>query len=36
VPAPTSPELPLRFWILTATLVLAGVVLAAYLAGVFS
>jgi serine/threonine-protein kinase len=36
VPAPTSPALPLRFWILTATLVLAGVVLAAYLAGVFS
>jgi hypothetical protein len=36
VPAPASPALPLRFWIIAATLVVAGVVLAAYLAGVFS
>jgi len=31
-----APTVPLRFWILTATLVLAAMVLAAYLAGVFS
>jgi serine/threonine protein kinase len=36
VPAAMSATLPLRFWVLTATLVLAGMVLAAYLAGVFS
>jgi len=36
VPAVTAPALPLRFWVLTATLVVAGMVLAAYLAGVFS
>jgi serine/threonine protein kinase len=36
VPAPATASLPLRFWVLTATLVTAGMVLAAYLAGVFS
>jgi len=28
--------LPMRFWLVTAALILAGVALAAYLAGVFS
>jgi hypothetical protein len=36
VPAPATAALPLRFWVLTATLVVAGVALAAYLAGIFS
>jgi len=36
VPAPATASLPLRFWLLAATLVVAGVALAAYLAGVFS
>ncbi|HKO90579.1 MAG TPA: protein kinase [Polyangiaceae bacterium] len=36
VPAPASPSLPLRFWLITAALIAAGVALAAYLSGVFS
>jgi eukaryotic-like serine/threonine-protein kinase len=36
VPAPSSPPLPMRFWLITAALILAGVGLAAYLAGIFS
>jgi hypothetical protein len=37
VPAPSAlATLPLRFWIIAAALVLLGVALAAYMAGVFS
>ena len=36
VPAPSPPALPMRFWLITAALILAGVILAAYLAGIFS
>lgn len=36
VPAAVAASLPLRFWVLTATLIAAGVALAAYLAGIFS
>lgn len=36
VPAPASAPLPLRFWIAAAALVLLGVAVAAYVAGVFN
>jgi hypothetical protein len=36
VPAQTATPLPLRFWIAAAALVLVGVVVAAYVAGVFN
>jgi len=36
VPAPTSAPLPMRFWLITAALIVAGVALAAYLSGIFS